>query len=298
MSAPSTALVVALTLLTIDATFELAFITSMVAYLHGGAPAGTFVINTPATHVANANVQPTYELKGKPLHMLVNQGHTSNGAAGSAIVLIGIVGAAALFARARHPGRWFTRFLYNFWMILQIPTFLLTLSALGYTFAVTNKHRHQLINQNVAYASQPGPYELDQWTPQNWFSAMLSQLDFQSPSLRSNLAMHYRIMLGWQYNLIPMFLLQLAETVLAIVDWRAWKQTGGHNNNGHGAGQAAFAPSANGSEKFTNQGDYNGNGNGQPQFANNGYADTNGNSNGYNNTHQGYSNGNGQQQYV
>ncbi|KAL1894906.1 hypothetical protein Sste5346_005593 [Sporothrix stenoceras] len=256
MSGTYIALIVSLGLLTGDAVIELAYITSMVAYLHGGAPSGTFVVNTPATHVANEGSQPTYEIKGKPLHMLVNQGHTSNGAAGSAIVLIGIVGVLALFARARFPGRRFTRFLYNFWMILQIPCFLLTLSALGYTFAVTNKHRNQIINQNVAYASQPGPYALDQWTPQNWFSAVLSQLDLADADLRSNLAHHLRIMRGWQYNLIPLFLLQLAETVLAIVDWRAWKRTGGHNG-----GQTGCTPSwsANGynNEKYQGQGDYN-----------------------------------------
>jgi hypothetical protein len=288
MAAPSTALITAMAFLTADAIIELGYITSMVAYLHGGAPSGTFIVNTPATLVANAAAAATYEIKGKPQHMLVNQGHTSNGAAGSAIVLIGIVGAIALLARARLPGRRLTRFVYSFWMILQIPALLLTLSALGYTFAVTNRHRHQTIDQTIAYNTQPGPYAVDQWTPQNWFAAVLSQLDLRDADLVNNLSKHLRIMRGWQYNLIPMFLLQLLETVLAIVDWWVWQKNGGHSGPAGCVRRAQDWPM--GDEKGAHQGDYHD----QPQYENNGYA----------NQHQGYTNGNGngsvngQQQYV
>ncbi|ERS96968.1 uncharacterized protein SPSK_02689 [Sporothrix schenckii 1099-18] len=294
MSAPSVALVVALALLTADGVIELGFITSMVSYLHAGAPSGTLVVNTPpGTAPGQAS---TYEIKGKPLGMLVNQGHTSNGAAGSAIVLIGIVGALALYARAKLPGRPLTKFLYGAWMVFQVPTFLLTLSALGYTFAVTNKHRGQTIDQTVAYATQPGPYALDQWTPQNWFAAVLDQLDLADPAVAADLARHLRIMRGWQYNLILLFLVQLAETVLALVDWWAWRQNGGHQGHLQAAGPA--------NEKhYVSQGDYNdgtNHGHGvnysQLQYENQAYADESKNIN----QHGGYSNGaNTQaQQYV
>lgn len=292
MTARRIALIISVALLTADAVIELSYITSMVSYLHSGAPSGTFVVNTPATYVANAGAASTYEIKGKPLHMLVNQGHTSNGAAGSAVVLIGIIGGFALFARDRFPGRWLTKFLYGFWMVMQVPTLLLTIAALGYTFAVTNKHRGQVISQTVAYSTQPGPYALDEWTPQNWFAAVLSQLDLADADLVHDLSKHLRVMRGWQYNLIPLFLLQLAETVLAIVDWRAWRQNGGHSQGCLRNNTARHVPTGN--EKFESQGDYNGN-NGQPQYENQGY-DYNNNSN----QHQGYSNVNGNQgqQYV
>ncbi|CAK7215228.1 hypothetical protein SBRCBS47491_002411 [Sporothrix bragantina] len=250
MTAPSTALVAALALLVADATIELGFITSMVAYLHGGLPSGTYSVNTPASvRFSDDNASPTYRIQGKPLHVVINQGHTSNGAAGSAIVLIGIVGTIALILRHRAPGNKLGRALYYFWMGLQVPTLLLTLIALAYTFAAVNAHRGQTIDQTVAYNTQPGPYAKDSWTPQNWFAAVL-ELHLTDPDVRSNLAMHLRIMRGWQYNLIPLFLIQLLETVVAFIDFRAWR---GMRNDGLGTNAAST-----GNEKYYSSNDYNG----------------------------------------
>ncbi|CAK7201624.1 hypothetical protein SEUCBS139899_004333 [Sporothrix eucalyptigena] len=265
MAAPSTALVAALALLVADATIELGFITSMVAYLHAGTPSGTLVINTPA----GVGSSPTYLLKGKPLHVVINQGHTSNGAAGSAIVLIGIIGTLALLLRAKAPANRLGRGLYYFWMGLQIPTLLLTITALAYTFSAVHAHRGQVIDQAVAYKTQPGPYALDSWTPQNWFPAVL-ELDLADASVRSDLAKHLRIMRGWQFNLIPLFLLQLAETILAFVDFRIWRA----NRDTYTAGGSA--PTA--SEKYYSNGDYNGPQGGVQEYngAPNNYSNNNG----------------------
>ncbi|CAK7235718.1 hypothetical protein SCUCBS95973_009361 [Sporothrix curviconia] len=249
MTVPSTALVVALALLVADATIELGFITSMVAYLHAGAPSGTFVVNTPpALQAATADAAPTYLLPGKPVHVVINEGHASNGAAGSALVLIGVVGTVALVLRHRAPGSRWGRALYYVWMLgLQVPTLLLTLVALAYTMSAVRAHRGQTIDQAVAYANsnansnanttQPAPYAVDSWTPQNWFAAVL-QLDLADAGLRSNLAMHLRIMRGWQYNLIALFVVQLLETVVAFVDFRAWREmraSGGRSSHGSSA---------------------------------------------------------------
>ncbi|CAK7271565.1 hypothetical protein SEPCBS119000_004667 [Sporothrix epigloea] len=222
MAIPSAALLVTLTALVADATIQLGFITSMVSYLHGGAPSGIYVVNTPPSLIASIGASPTYLLNGKPLHVVINQGHTSNGAAGSCVVLMGIIGALVLFLRLHVPKNRVGRVLYYAWMSLQIPTLLLTLVALAYTFSEVHAHRGQTIDQALAYKTQPGPYAADSWTPQNWFAAVL-QLDLADAALRSNLAMHLRIMHGWQYNLIPLFLLQLLETLAAFADFRVWR---------------------------------------------------------------------------
>ncbi|CAK7242007.1 MAG: hypothetical protein STHCBS139747_003481 [Sporothrix thermara] len=289
MTAPSTALVATLALLVADATIELGFITSMVDYLHAGAPSGTFVVNTPPEVLSQPalDAAPTYLLQGKPLHVFINQGHTSNGAAGSAIVLIGIVGAIALAARHWAPANRLGRALYYVWMCLQVPTLLLTLSALSYTMAAVRAHSGQTIDQTVAYTTQPGPYALDTWTPQNWFAAVL-ELDLADAALRSNVAMHLRIMRGWQYNLIPLFIVQLLETAAAIADFCAWLALASNRNvrSVRGGGKSMLQGSA-GEKYYPGSTEYGGSGSGgvqepfmaqpadsgmDPQGADNGYG--------------------------
>lgn len=301
MTAPSTGLVVGLALLAADATIELGFVTSMVSYLHAGAPSGAFVVN---------NGPGTYVMAGKPLHMLVDQGHTSNGAAGTALVLIGIVGTLALVGRWRYPGKALTRFLYYFWLVAQVPALLLTLAALAYVFAVTNKHKNQTIDQSVFSGSSTGSsggstvYPLDQWTPQNWFAAVLAQLDLADPNLRSDLTMHLHIMRGWQYNLIPMLLLQIAETALAFMDFMRWRRSGGGalgSSFGHGGHGAINRGSHGSSNTYDNGNDYN---TAREKYSgdynnNNSGIVNHGNVNqGYNSVHQGGYENNNSQGYV
>lgn len=152
--------------------------------------------------------------------MMVNQGHTSNGAAGTAFILIGCGGILALWLRNRsnyHTKSFngsFSRFWYNAWLVLNVPALLLTLGSLAYVFAVTNAHSGQTIDlEHVVPAGMA--YPLGVWTPQNWFQAVL-KLDLPSVGDRADIESHYKVMLGWQYNLIPMFLIQLVETALAF----------------------------------------------------------------------------------
>jgi len=158
MASTSTALKVALGLLMVDAILELAFISSMVAWLHRTA-SGTFAINTGSS---------TFDLRGEPLNLMTDQGHTSNGAAGTAFVLIGCGGILALFLRSRsgfHSSA-FSKFIYYAWVALNIPALLLTLGALAYVFAVTRAHAGQTIDVNAAVALNGVKYPFDTWTPQ------------------------------------------------------------------------------------------------------------------------------------
>ncbi|KAJ4267171.1 hypothetical protein NW762_003272 [Fusarium torreyae] len=201
-------LYVALGLLMVVSIIELSFISAMVGWLHGNA-SGTFAIRYRGT---------TSDLKGEPANFIVDQGHTSNGAAGTAFVLIGCGGIIALFLRNRiNPGK-FSRFFYKTWLVVNVLSLLLILTALIYTFVVTNDHKGQRIDPAVASRlGDDQKYPLQDWTPQNWFSAFL-KLDLPNSNERSDIAHHLRIIRGWQYNLIPFFIVHLAETGLALWD--------------------------------------------------------------------------------
>lgn len=200
----------------VDSIIELSFVSSMVAWLHRRA-GKDFDISYNGS---------TYPLHGKPAGLLLNQGHTSNGAAGTAFVLIGIGGILALSLRNKTNGflgkigsAW-----YIFWLYMTIPAVLLTLAALIYTMVLTYQHDHQTIN--IAVASQldnkPYPnyvaYPLDEWTPENWFDAVL-KLDLVHNSNRSDIELHLRVMRGWRWNLIPMFIIGLGVSVVAFAEY-------------------------------------------------------------------------------
>lgn len=207
----SLALKAAIGVLMVDSIIELSFISSMVAWLHKVA-SKTFL-------VANRDTGSTFRFRGEPLHILVDQGHTSNGAAGTAFVLIGLGGILSLWLRNR-PGK-FGRTLYSAWLVCNVLALMLTIGALGYVFSVTNAHRGQVIRV-TSDAFEHAKYPTGTWTPQNWFAALL-ELDIANSDVRSDIASHLRVMRGWQYNLIPLFLIQLVETVLAIMDGLRWR---------------------------------------------------------------------------
>lgn len=173
-----------------------------------------------------AYADSTYPLHGKPLNLLVDQGHTSNGAAGTAFVLIGIGGILALALRNRTNGFLgkFGRGWYFFWLVMTVPSMLLTLAALIYTMVLTNQHDHQRISNAVASQlnNQPYPnyvaYPLDSWTPENWFDAVL-KLDLVDSGDRSDIQEHLRVMRGWRWNLIPMFIIGLAVSGVAFAEF-------------------------------------------------------------------------------
>ncbi|KAK5941470.1 hypothetical protein PMZ80_006749 [Knufia obscura] len=208
-------LYVAIGLLMVDSIIELSFVSSMVAWLHRRA-GGSFEI---------AYNGSTYSLHGKPENELADQGHTSNGAAGTAFVLIGMGGILILWMRSR-PNMWqkgFVKVLYHFWLVMTVLSALLTLSALIFTFIITSNHAGQTIDQSVASQLDNHPYPnyvaypLDSWTPENWFNAVLN-LDLVHDSDRSAIDLRVHIMRGWRYNLIPMFIIGLAVAALAFWD--------------------------------------------------------------------------------
>jgi hypothetical protein len=86
----SSGLLVLTLLLMVDAAIELIFVSYTVAFLHGRSK-GTWSIKSLSGE--------GFELQGQPSKLLVNQGHTSNAAAGVALVLVGGVGLVILLRR-------------------------------------------------------------------------------------------------------------------------------------------------------------------------------------------------------
>ncbi|KAK6956642.1 hypothetical protein Daesc_001921 [Daldinia eschscholtzii] len=216
MSRLTLVLRIAIALLMVDSAIELAFVSSMVAWIHRTASKG-FSFNDGGS---------TYHLAGEPIHIMTDQGHTSNGAAGTAFVLIGLGGILAFvlryWSRNKHDGLGtFARAFYYLWVSINIPALLLTTGALAYVFAVTNAHEGQSIDIALARSLDGDKYPLEYWTPQNWFSAVL-QLDIVDA--RNDIESHLRVMRGWQYNLIPMFIVQLGVTILAVWEFIGWRR--------------------------------------------------------------------------
>ncbi|KAE9375014.1 hypothetical protein N431DRAFT_310995, partial [Stipitochalara longipes BDJ] len=200
---------VALFLLMIDSAIELALITSMVGYLHrSGANEYPFVSDTG----------DSASILAKPKGLLLNEGHTSNGAAGTALIIVCFGGFLVLWNERRRERRNQTRRpsgLFVAYAIFTVVSWLLTLAALAYTFAVTNQTKGQVIDKAVAVQSEGSEYPLDHWTPENWTKALLAL------PLTSNTDINYlhgwlRVIEGWKWNLILLFLLGLLVASLTV----------------------------------------------------------------------------------
>ncbi|KAH8807294.1 hypothetical protein F5884DRAFT_856878 [Xylogone sp. PMI_703] len=201
-------LCIALLVLLVDSAIELAFISSMVGYLHrSGANQYPFNLDDGTSALINA----------KPKGLQVNQGHTSNGAAGTALVLICFGGALVLWLQRREDRKGGRRLspLFVVYTVFTILSTLLTLSALAYTFAITNDTKGQSIDKNIAARFQSHAYPLDKWTPETWTKALLA-LPVTS-SRDANYLRHWlRVMEGWKWNLIPMFIINICVSVASV----------------------------------------------------------------------------------
>ena len=207
----SVALAAALILLTLFSALEMALVSSMVYWLHYRA-------GQDFTVAYNSSF---FSLHGKPLTLLGDQGHTSNGAAGTAFLLVGLGGFLALWARGR--GKHGRRF-YHFWLSMTLISALLSLAAMMYTVFLTTRHANQ--NIDIALAStlhnRPYPdyvaYALDAWTPENWFTAVL-QLPLAKPSEIRDIKSHLVVMMAWRWNLMAVAGFGVDVCWLACVDY-------------------------------------------------------------------------------
>jgi hypothetical protein len=110
---------------------------------------------------------------------------------------------------------------------MTILSMLLALAALIYTFVLTYEHNDQTIDLALA-AAHPFPqnYPVDDWTPENWYSAILSQLPLTLDSDRRKIRQQLRLMRGWRWNLIPLFVLGLITACAAVYEWLLLRREG------------------------------------------------------------------------
>lgn len=209
MASPSLLLYIAIGLLMVDSITEMSFISYMVSWLHRRA-GRSFEIEYNNT---------AFPLSGKPAGLLVNQGHTSNGAAGTAFVLIGMGGILVLWMRSR-PNLWAkgsVKGLYHFWLVMTVLSALLTLAAILFAWILNGMYSGQEIDLAVASQLNGRSYPLLKWTPENWFNAVLNT-KIVHESDRNDISNTLALIKGWRINLIPMFILGVIVAALAFWD--------------------------------------------------------------------------------
>jgi len=105
--------------------------------------------------------------------------------------------------------------LFITWTVFTVLSWLFTLSAMAYTFAVTNQTKGQSIDKAVAVQNQGKAYPLDEWTPENWTKALLA-LPLTDDKDANYLHNWLKVIEGWKWNLIPMFFIGLLVASLAV----------------------------------------------------------------------------------
>lgn len=210
---PSLFLPVALScvLLSAISITEVGLVSSMVGFLHDQRDnVKTYTVNWPDS---------TIVLNALPAHLLVNQGHETNGAAGYGFVL-GLFGLWVAWRQRRRDGNRPSKTLQALAIMLLLST-LLTLSALIYVFVVTNQTDNQTILESIAQANVGSKYPTHDWTPENWYKAIL-KLPLAKDSLKGGFRTHVHLMEAWRWFLIPMFIVNLGT--LAVGVWAVLTQ--------------------------------------------------------------------------
>ncbi|KAI8945947.1 hypothetical protein F4801DRAFT_97073 [Xylaria longipes] len=214
-SATSVALKACIGLLMIDAIVEVAFVSSSLAWLHD--PTGHKFLHFVA-------YGSKHRLPVLPLHFITEHLHTCNGAAGTALALVGSGGIAALLLRDWAQYRTgeaakCCRYLYYLWLSCNLPALLYTGAIIIYVFALTNARAGQKLYIPEAVNLNGSAYDLNNWTPDGWFSAVLKLKLLRD---RADIEWQLAVMRGWLYNLPTMFLFQSGVTVLGYMDYNRW----------------------------------------------------------------------------
>ncbi|KAL1969197.1 hypothetical protein VTN77DRAFT_451 [Rasamsonia byssochlamydoides] len=187
-------------ILFIFAGVQLGLISDTVGFLHIQK---TEVRTYPI--VESSGDATTFLLNALPANLIVDHGHTTNAAAGWGVVLslAGLLGVWFLF-QPRFSSRLRFKLLLAMTICLTSLT-LLTLAAFIYTFIVTYQTRNQTISLPVAIGQSPLPYQLNSWTPETWYRAVL-QLSIADKSVADTLRFHYHEMAAWRWWILPYLL--------------------------------------------------------------------------------------------
>ncbi|KAI1734098.1 hypothetical protein F4680DRAFT_439438 [Xylaria scruposa] len=193
-SATSVALKACIGLLMIDAIIEVSFVSSSLTWLHDKAA-------RKLLHFAAEGSK--HRLPMLPRHLIIEHLRTANGTAGTAFALVGLGGILALVLRNWAQYRTgklarFCRYFYYIWLSCNMPALLLTGATIIYVFALTNGRAGQKIYVLEAVNLNGHPYDLNNWTPDGWFSAVLRLKLLRD---RMDIEGQLTVMRGWLYNL-------------------------------------------------------------------------------------------------
>ncbi|KAH6621004.1 hypothetical protein B0J18DRAFT_445129 [Chaetomium sp. MPI-SDFR-AT-0129] len=210
-------------LLAVDAAVTMGLVSTMVAFLHSDGK-GPFPFTPP-------NGSHLLILAGEPTNLVVNQGHTTNAAGGTALILVGFGGSIALWLERRSRKKWdHSSPFFHLWSLLVLLSWLLTTGALIYTFVETSHTSGQSIDvaavRDLAGSTTHYPY--GRWTPENWYAAVL-ELPLQDATQRRALRGEMTVMRGWRWNLVPMFVLGFGLLVLVVLEQVRVRRRGAQN---------------------------------------------------------------------
>ncbi|KAH8697855.1 hypothetical protein BGW36DRAFT_450608 [Talaromyces proteolyticus] len=187
-------------LLLIFSTIQLSLVSQMVTFLH--------IQKTQVmTYQALNSDSPGFKIHVLPEKLSLNQGHTTNGAAGYGLVLSITFLVITFFLQGNRKNQ----------PILLIMTLLLgllvlfVLSAFIYVFAVTYMTSENRINTRIAESINGAAYPIDSWTPETWYRALLLL-----PLTGVDLTGAYQEMVAWRWWTLP----YLAVSTLAF-GWTA-----------------------------------------------------------------------------
>ncbi|KAK3314961.1 hypothetical protein B0H66DRAFT_328563 [Apodospora peruviana] len=210
---------IAVALVALDGAIGMALVTSMVGFLANRGKGPFEVADSPSN----------FALSGQPANLIVDQGHTTNGTCGTALILVGVGGVLALVLEIKSRkkcGK--SSKIFYLWALCTILNWLLTLTALIYTFVVTTMTDNQTIDIALAAANKaPAKYPKDDWTPENWYTAVLD-LPLTNDGDRDVISRNVSLMRGWRFNIIPLFILGFVLMDLVILEvLRTRKQSRG-----------------------------------------------------------------------
>ncbi|KAL2261899.1 hypothetical protein VTK26DRAFT_3055 [Humicola hyalothermophila] len=200
------------TFLSIDAAISLGLVSSMVAFLHSYGR-GPFEI------AADPTAGSSFLLAGEPANLVTDQGHTTNAAGGTALVLVGGGGLIALLLERRARTKYTkTSPVFYLWALIVTLSWLLTLTALIYTFVETSVTGAQSIDLALAVANPaPARYPDGRWTPESWYTAVL-KLPLVSGVDRTTISGNVTYMEAWRWNLVALFVLGFVLMALVVLE--------------------------------------------------------------------------------